>query len=189
MNFIITSRCLLASQFCIYRSTVEARILFIIVFFIEAPFHVYFVSCYFICVFHFASQTCSLWLYRYHVLEPFFGETTHEGIIFSSLAQDGSAIYLSHKSLEVFELLFGILFDNLSRVFEWTDVWQKFKKIYVFYSANSSICTTKWHTCTKPLHNIIFCWWKWKQFYIPFYIVHHVCAITVLHLGVGNIFA
>ena len=127
MNFIILSRCLLASQFCIYRST---SILFIVVFFIEAPFHVYFVSCYFICVFHFASQTCSLWLYCYHVLEPFFGETTHEGIIFSSLAQDGSAIYLSHKSLEVFELLFGILFDNLSQLNGQTS-GKNFKK-YIF---------------------------------------------------------
>ena len=130
MNFIITSRCLLSSQFCIYRSTVEARILFIVVFFIEEPFHFYFVSCYVICVFHFASQTCSLWLYCYHVLEPFFGETTHEGIIFSSLAQDGLAIYLSHKSLEVFELLFGILFDNLSQLNGQTS-GKNFKK-YIF---------------------------------------------------------
>ena len=127
MNFIITSRCLLASQFCIYRSTVEARILFIVVFLQRGTIPCLFcILLLLICVFHFASQTCSLWLFCYHVLEPFFGETTHEGIFFSSLAQDGSAIYLSHKSLEVFELLFGILFDNLSRVFEWTDVWQKF---------------------------------------------------------------
>ena len=43
MNFIITSRCLLASQFSIYRSTVEARILFIVVFFIEQRHHSMFI--------------------------------------------------------------------------------------------------------------------------------------------------